>query len=181
VVRYLEVAPLWRRWLALFVDATIVLWFQVLVFNVGIRPSIPPIGPPIAVWAVRYGLSLLLSQFPHFGYFLVLECATGGFTVGKRLLGIRVAEGPRPASPGACAVRDILRVVDYLPFSYAIGIISVFLDRRSRRVGDRIAGTVVIRWPIRDRPHPTPAPQTVYPNSTRIPRKTTSPSQTHNG
>ena len=53
------------------------------------------------------------------------------------------------------------------------------LDKRNRRVGDRVAGTVVVRWPIRDRPQPTPAPMTVYPQSTRVPRKAAMPRAAH--
>ncbi len=178
LARYIEVASPGRRLLALLIDGLVLLLLQLAAYNLGLRVELTsPWGLPIVgsypLWIPRCLLYLLLANTPHFAYFLVLEPATQGFTIGKRLTGIRVAEGGRPACVKACAVRNILRVVDYMPTSYLVGIVSVLLDRRSRRVGDLLAGTVVVRWPIRERPQPTPAPTTVYPESTKVPRTAT--------
>ena len=41
-------------------------------------------------------------------------------------------------------IRNLTRLVDLLPFAYGIGIISMFLDKQSRRLGDLAAGTLVV-------------------------------------
>jgi len=187
LVKYLEVASVERRFLAGMVDGLVLLPLQVLASGLRLVPSLPWGSPWVvgaeAYWvrAVGYSLSLLIGLIPGLVYFLVLECVTHGLTLGKKLAGIRVVEGAHPASARACAVRNVLRAVDYLPFSYGVGILSMSVDKRNRRVGDRVADTVVIRWPIRDRPEPTPAPMTVYPQSTRVPGKAAMPKATRTG
>lgn len=79
-------------------------------------------------------------------YYFVLEAATGQ-TLGKRLLGLRVVRpsGGRPAI-GSIAVRTVLRIVDWLPVLYLIGLFSMLATGRRRlRVGDLAAGTGVGR------------------------------------
>ena len=68
-----------------------------------------------------------------------------GQTPGKRVAGIRVVkESGRPADGAAVLLRNLLRAVDMLPFGYAVGIICMMLNRQSRRLGDFVAGTVVV-------------------------------------
>jgi uncharacterized RDD family membrane protein YckC len=93
----------------------------------------------LAVWA-------LLSFAVLWGYYLIFELIWGGQTPGKRALGLRaVREGGRPITPAASAIRNLLRVVDLLPFGYGLGAVVMFADRRSRRLGDFAAGTLVVR------------------------------------
>jgi uncharacterized RDD family membrane protein YckC len=42
-------------------------------------------------------------------------------------------------------VRNILRIVDYLPTLYILGIILFFVTSEHQRIGDMVAGTVVVR------------------------------------
>jgi len=81
------------------------------------------------------------------GYFAVFEWAWRGQTPGKRWLKLRVIrEDGRPISFFEAMVRNLLRVVDFLvPPFYSIGLISVFATARDQRVGDLVAGTVVVR------------------------------------
>jgi uncharacterized RDD family membrane protein YckC len=76
-------------------------------------------------------------------YYFLPEAATGQ-TLGKRLLGVRVAtlEG-NAAGPGPVAVRTVLRVIDTLPFLYLLGLIVVLLTPRRQRIGDLAARTVI--------------------------------------
>jgi uncharacterized RDD family membrane protein YckC len=71
-----------------------------------------------------------------------------GQTVGKRLLGLRVVEasGLR-LEPSQIVVRNVLRLVDMLPAFYLLGGIACVLSQRRQRLGDIVAGTVVIRVP----------------------------------
>jgi len=81
------------------------------------------------------------------GYFAFFEWMWNGQTPGKRWLKLRVIrEDGRPISFFEAMVRNLLRVVDFLvPPFYSIGLISVFATARDQRVGDLVAGTVVVR------------------------------------
>jgi uncharacterized RDD family membrane protein YckC len=89
--------------------------------------------------------ALVLVFVTYWGYFVFGEVARGGRTVGKRALGIRVVrdDGARVGLVDAL-IRNFLRLVDALPGSYAIGIVSVLLTRKRKRLGDILAGTVVV-------------------------------------
>src|SRR5438132_13763249 len=80
------------------------------------------------------------------GYFAFFEWVWHGQTPGKRWLKLRVIrEDGRPISFFEAMVRNLLRVVDFIvPPFYSIGLISVFATERDQRVGDLVAGTVVV-------------------------------------
>ena len=84
------------------------------------------------------------------GYFAVFEWAWGGQTPGKRWLKLRVIrEDGRPVTFWEAAARNTVRVFDMMPWViipfYSVGLVSVFVSRRDQRVGDFVAGTVVVR------------------------------------
>ena len=84
------------------------------------------------------------------GYFVVFEWAWRGQTPGKRWLKLRVIrEDGRPISFWEAAARNTVRVFDMMPWVgipfYSIGLVSVFVSSRDQRVGDFVAGTVVVR------------------------------------
>ncbi len=78
-------------------------------------------------------------------YFAVLE-GTWGATIGKMAMKIRVVrEDGSACGIGPAFIRNILRIVDILPFLYIIGIIFIQRSDKKQRLGDRIAGTVVVK------------------------------------
>ena len=81
------------------------------------------------------------------GYFAFFEWLWNGQTPGKRLLKLRVIrEDGRPITFWEAVVRNLLRTFDMMPAPfYSIGLISVFLSLSDQRVGDMVAGTVVVR------------------------------------
>src|ERR1043166_2927685 len=81
------------------------------------------------------------------GYFAFFEWIWNGQTPGKRWLKLRVIrEDGRPVTFWEAAVRNLLRTLDMMPAPfYSIGLISVFVSSSDQRVGDMIAGTVVVR------------------------------------
>ncbi|HEY0405390.1 MAG TPA: RDD family protein [Pyrinomonadaceae bacterium] len=81
------------------------------------------------------------------GYFIVFEWLWNGQTPGKRWLKLRVIrEDGRPITFWEASVRNILRIFDIMPFPfYSIGLICVFISHRDQRVGDMVAGSVVVR------------------------------------
>lgn len=79
------------------------------------------------------------------GYHTVFEWLTGK-TLGKYLVGIRVTNSDGSSlSLWRSVVRNVLRLVDWLPVFYVVGIIAVFSSGRNRRVGDLLGRTVVVR------------------------------------
>ena len=80
-------------------------------------------------------------------YFVIFEWLWNGQTPGKRWLKLRVIrEDGRPITFWEAAVRNLLRIFDMMPFPfYSIGLISVFISTRDQRVGDLVAGSVVVR------------------------------------
>ncbi len=81
------------------------------------------------------------------GYFVIFEWRWSGQTPGKRWLKLRaIREDGRPITFFESFVRNILRVVDIIvPPFYSVGLVSVFATRKDQRVGDIVAGTVVVR------------------------------------
>jgi uncharacterized RDD family membrane protein YckC len=139
----LPIAGIGSRSLAAFLDYLVVmalafLWVIVVAFLVA------RLTPSWASALMVTGWFLL-----EWGYFAILEIATGGRTLGKMATRLRVvtAEGGTPG-PGQLLTRNLVRSLDLL-----FGVVLMVLDPLWRRLGDRLAGTVVVH----DRP-PEPAP-----------------------
>jgi uncharacterized RDD family membrane protein YckC len=84
----------------------------------------------------------------YWGYFVAFETLWSGQTPGKRIMRLRVVrEDGRPVRFFEVFVRNLLRLaIDFQPLpSYAIGVVSIIFSERSKRVGDFVAGTVVIK------------------------------------
>jgi uncharacterized RDD family membrane protein YckC len=80
------------------------------------------------------------------GYFMLFEILWNGQTPGKRLLGVRVIrENGYPIRPVDAVIRNLVRIVDFLPASYGVGILTMLLNKRSKRLGDFASGTIVVR------------------------------------
>src|SRR3712207_4966560 len=81
------------------------------------------------------------------GYFVLFEWWWSGQTPGKRWLRLRVIrEDRRPVTFWEAAARNLVRILDMEPFPfYSVGLVSVFVSRRDQRLGDLVAGTVVVR------------------------------------
>lgn len=89
---------------------------------------------------------LLLQLAFEIVYFVLLETTTGGRSVGKRVVGLRVVrDGGLPLGLRESLVRNLLRTADSLPANYLVGLIAMLLSREGKRLGDHAAGTLVIR------------------------------------
>ncbi|HMD55906.1 MAG TPA: RDD family protein [Solirubrobacteraceae bacterium] len=85
----------------------------------------------------------------QFSYFFVWELRSGQ-TIGKRIFHVRVTTSSgAPATWRAIAVRNVLRLVDALPFLNASGLISMIRTgpARRQRIGDVAAGTTIVLDP----------------------------------
>jgi len=133
------------RFLALAVDALILsgvfLFIGLAVFQALLMQGRFAVeGEEAAPWYLWLAFSLAA-----FVYFWVCE-ARWSQTLGKRLFGLRVVrtDGGRLGYGGAF-VRTALRIVDFLPFAYAVGAVAISTTRRRQRLGDLAASTVVVR------------------------------------
>jgi uncharacterized RDD family membrane protein YckC len=78
-------------------------------------------------------------------YYILLEGLRGA-TLGKKLVKIKVVrEDGSACGLGPAFVRNILRIIDELPFLYIIGMILISRSNKKQRLGDRLAKTVVVK------------------------------------
>lgn len=79
-------------------------------------------------------------------YFSYFEGTTGQ-TPGKSMVGIKVVDETtqRPIDMGRALVRNILRIIDWLPFFYLLGFILVEVEEKKKRLGDRAANSIVVK------------------------------------
>jgi uncharacterized RDD family membrane protein YckC len=91
----------------------------------------------------------ILAFLLLFFYDVFWELLNDGRTPGKMMLGLRVVrDDGRRVDPGSSVLRNLLRIVE-LPLLYAPGIIMVTLTKRHQRLGDIVAGSLVVREPRR--------------------------------
>jgi len=91
------------------------------------------------------GVVFLLLFAVEWGYYVLVESIAGGTTPGKRALRLRVIkEGGYPLGFLDSVLRNLLRAADFLPIGYLFGFCAAAFDPRFRRLGDRVAGTLVI-------------------------------------
>jgi uncharacterized RDD family membrane protein YckC len=94
-------------------------------------------------WAPAIAILFMFSVY--WGYFAFFEIIWKGQTPGKRLAKIRVIkESGRPINAYEAIARNLLRAIDGLPGMYGVGIVCMMLNRQNRRLGDYVAGTVVV-------------------------------------
>ncbi|RXK51103.1 RDD family protein [Halorientalis pallida] len=126
-------------WIALFmiaVSAVGAVSGQTVTTASGVETDLT--GTPAAI---ALGLCLALA----IGYHTLAEWRYGK-TLGKYLVSIRVvADDGTVPSLGAVLGRNVLRLVDWLPLFYLVGIGAVVVSDGQRRLGDRMAGTAVVR------------------------------------
>lgn len=106
-------------------------------------PGEDMVSNAVVIVVVAIAIGQLLFEW---AYFTVSERLTGGRSIGKRVVGLRVigADG-LPLTPRASLVRNLLRAVDVLPGSYVTGLVSIVVSPKCQRLGDLAAGTIVVR------------------------------------
>jgi uncharacterized RDD family membrane protein YckC len=94
------------------------------------------------------GVYLVGSFLMLWAYPVVCEAMFDGQTPGKRAMELRVvsADGA-PVGWLAAFVRNLLRTVDMLPVGYGCGLVASLCDPHGRRIGDMVAGTLVVHAP----------------------------------
>jgi uncharacterized RDD family membrane protein YckC len=143
-----QVAGIGSRFLASLLDTIIVgvLQLVVLVILVVVLNALDGsiLAEQFSAWLVAI-LGLIGAVF-YWGYYIFFEMLWNGQSPGKRWVGLRVirADGT-PITLSESLIRNLARLVDFLPAAYGIGIITMFIDKQSRRLGDLAAGTLVVQ------------------------------------
>ena len=109
-----------------------VVWLVAAIFLGGFR------GMGVGVMMlVAFGLEWL--------YPIAFELLPGAATPGKRALGLQVMmDTGLPVTPSAAVTRNLLRVADFMPVAYAFALLAMLLRRDFKRLGDIVAGTLVV-------------------------------------
>jgi uncharacterized RDD family membrane protein YckC len=141
------VAGVGSRFLALLIDtliqAAVVILGVIavaLLGVIGIGARLTHAGP----WFLAVIVTGAFLVF--YGYFIFFEIFWSGQTPGKRRLGLRVIKDTgRRLSAAETVARNLLRIVDQMPGVYAVGILVALLNKQNKRLGDFVAGSLVVR------------------------------------
>jgi uncharacterized RDD family membrane protein YckC len=126
--------------LAILFAALMILFFASSLF---IPDMVTAVG---ALSGVERAIGGLIVFAAIWGYWTGFEIAWRGQTIGKRVMRIRVVKSDgSPIGVFESAVRNLVRLIDFLPTCYPVGLISMLIDVRHRRLGDLAAGTMLVR------------------------------------
>lgn len=153
----LPLAGIGSRFLAIAIDTLIqgALYFlTALVFLL-----ILPLGSSMLMFLPRLvgpAMAIFIGFAIYWGYFAIFEILWKGQTPGKRYAGIRVIkESGRPINAFEAIGRNLMRAVDGMPGIYGVGLVCMMCNRQSRRLGDFVAGTVVVHEKPTEEVRPT--------------------------
>lgn len=155
----LPIAGIGSRFIAILTDTIIQIVAEivlVLVFVIFVsaaqRQHIMQLSDTAAKWFLA---ALFLFHFLlYWGYFALFEAFWNGQTPGKRLVKIRVIkDSGRQITLFEALARNLIRVVDMIPPSlYLVGLITMLCNRQQKRLGDFVAGTIVIHERTSEQP-----------------------------
>jgi uncharacterized RDD family membrane protein YckC len=92
-------------------------------------------------------LILIIGAFiVVFGYFWISEALFSGQTIGKKAFRLRaVGDRGEPLTFMQAGIRNVVRIVDFLPYGYGVGMVVLFANGKGKRLGDLAAGTIVVK------------------------------------
>jgi uncharacterized membrane protein SpoIIM required for sporulation/uncharacterized RDD family membrane protein YckC len=139
VVLDYEIAGVGSRALAAILDSLVV--FGLLVALAITTTVFAPFAGSVAL-----PIYVVANFAVVWGYFALFEGLRNGQTPGKRRMGIRVIrETGHPLTMREALARNLLRIADFMPPPYLLGGLLVAVHPRGKRLGDLVAGTVVVR------------------------------------
>jgi uncharacterized RDD family membrane protein YckC len=151
------IAGIGSRFLAVLTDTIIqivaelvLLLLFVLVVSAAQRSALGQLSDTSAKWFVA---GVFLFHFLlYWGYFSLFEAFWNGQTPGKRLLKVRVIkDSGRQITFFEALARNLLRIVD-LQFGYLVGVICMLCNKQQKRLGDFVAGTIVVHERTEEQP-----------------------------
>lgn len=136
-----RVAGLGSRAVAHLIDVfLLIMLLYGIAFGLSVLALVAPIVSMIGIFVV-----FAIGIFIPILYFTLCEIWMNGQTFGKKAAKIRVrmADGTG-ITPSAALVRNLIRLADFFPATYLVGVVSMFANPRSQRLGDLAAGTIVV-------------------------------------
>ncbi|MEC0269281.1 RDD family protein [Paenibacillus anseongense] len=141
-----QTAGIGSRAAAHLLDSLILIFVNVLLFVFVILVSRLYSGswlPDLADYLLA--ITIVLWIVLNLGYFVCSEAFMGGQTLGKRWLGLRVIQNNgQSATLLSIIIRNLFRLLDVMPVFYFVGMLSIFLSSKDKRIGDMVAGTLVV-------------------------------------
>jgi uncharacterized RDD family membrane protein YckC len=149
-----RLAGIGSRFLAGLLDTLLIVGLYAVLFLAFVAFGSNPlrVRPSLVDTAstVIFAILILFAFLIYWGYFVLFEARLNGQTPGKKYMKIRVVQQEGAAATlDSIAVRNLLRVVDFIGL-YAVAGIVMFVTKKSQRLGDLAAGTVVISEEIQD-------------------------------
>lgn len=151
-----QLAGIGSRFIAALADTLLIVLLQLIVNLLLLLIIGPTLGAGLETadsqtlsWAAAV-IGLIAFAF-LWGYYIFFEMWWNGQSPGKRLVGLRVIRSDgTPISLSEAIIRNLIRIVDFLPLYYGVGVITMFIDAQARRLGDLAAGTLVVydRGPV---------------------------------
>ena len=136
-------AGIGSRFYAALIDTSLLLLIVVIGRYVN-EKLIVDLQSVFGNWLAAIGGIVVFVLF--WGYYMAFEITTNGQSPGKRILGLRVMKvGGYPISFADSAIRNLVRIVDFLPFCYCIGLTVMLITGNWQRLGDLAAGTLVVK------------------------------------
>lgn len=143
-----DVAGIGSRFLAALIDTAAVVFAQIVIFGTFLLIAVFAFNLDLSEsrafnWAAA--LAGVISFIFLWGYYIFFEILWNGQTPGKRWVGLRVIRvDGTPITASEAIIRNLVRIIDLMPMAYGVGVVTMFVNVNSRRVGDLAAGTLVV-------------------------------------
>ncbi len=143
-----DIAGIGSRFLAALVDTSLIGILQVvgvglLILLATLFSDVDLLAGSLSAWILA--ILGLISFIFFWGYYIFFEILWNGQSPGKRWVGLRVIRvDGTPITASEAVIRNLVRIIDFLPTAYGVGVVTMFINANSRRVGDLAAGTIVV-------------------------------------
>ncbi|MFE8694870.1 RDD family protein [Cytobacillus sp. FJAT-53684] len=141
-----QLAGLGSRTAAFIIDQLILMIVNILIviaFFLFMNGS--PDFMLMEINSLPLAITIILIFLINWGYFFAFEFFSGGRTIGKKIIGIRVIqENGHSLTLLSSFIRNLLRIIDSLPANYFLGLLMIFFHSKHKRIGDLVAGTIVV-------------------------------------
>lgn len=145
---HFELAGIGSRFCAMLIDSLLLgacIFVLFVLWMFAVAGYDPFFRGDWAEWVSAVLLAVLMVLITG-GYFFFCEWLMRGQTPGKKSMKIRVIRDDGTAAGGSeILIRNLLRLVDFLPFGYAVGVLAMFPNPLCKRLGDIAAGTIVVK------------------------------------
>ena len=148
-----DVAGIGSRFIAALVDTLLIVLLLVLVtllMSLALGTFLGEMSDQITGYWVLAIVGLVTFAI-FWGYYIFFEMLWNGQTPGKRWVNLRVVRiDGMPITLAESLIRNLVRLIDFIPMLYGVGVVTMFINGHSRRLGDLAAGTLVVRERTRE-------------------------------